>query len=53
MPTPKSYMVLGAMSGIVMALAAIMVDVSIFVVPCFAAGMVFGKGYGIWEERQK
>ena len=51
--TPKQYMVLGAGVGLVAAGLATFADLSIFAMVCFAAGALFGKGYGIWEERER
>lgn len=50
--TPKTYMVLGAVAAIVSALMSIGSDIDASVM-LFAAGALFGKGYGVWEERNR
>lgn len=50
---PKALMILGAFAGIVAAVLSTIATPTtgtIFVV--FVSGAVFGKGYGIWEERE-
>ncbi len=54
--TAKSLMVLGAIGGAVLATLSILsphgIDDVIMVVT-FAFGAICGKGYGIWEERNR
>lgn len=50
--TPGSLMWL----GFICAMAALALDVaglSTAIVLAFGAGAVFGKGYGVWEERER
>lgn len=53
--TPKQYMIFGALYGSFMVILSVTstLDSSLFSVPIFAFGAIFGKGYGIWEERNK
>lgn len=51
--SPRSLMIIGSL------VAAITVGLSFIALPTagtvfmgFAAGAVFGKGYGVWEERR-
>lgn len=51
--TPRSLMILGASAGSVAILASFLPDFSSSVsLVIFACGVLFGKGYGIWEARQ-
>lgn len=52
--SPKGYMILGAIAGLTQFVAASVFPLAYpdgFAVFVFAAGAIFGKGYGIWEER--
>jgi hypothetical protein len=52
--TTKSYMLLGfavfICASTIEVVGADFVSVAVF---AFAGGALFGKGYGIWEERQR
>lgn len=48
--SPRGYMLLGAFAGIVSA-AFSFSSAGFNPVLIFAAGALFGKGYGVWEER--
>lgn len=52
--TPKGFMLLGTLVGIVASVVEIAsytgISVAVF---AFAGGSLFGKGYGIWEERSR
>jgi hypothetical protein len=50
--TPKQLMTLGISAAVVAAMAEYAAPQSA-VVMLFAAGALFGKGYGIWEERER
>ena len=55
MMSPKGLMTLGVATGlvaIVCSLLAMRIDGGI-VILTFAGGMMFGKGYGVWEERSR
>lgn len=50
--SPRALMILGATTGLfALALSFIGTPTSGTVVFIFAGGAVFGKGYGVWEER--
>lgn len=50
--TPRSLMISGAIGGLfALALSLIGTPTSGSVVMVFACGALFGKGYGVWEER--
>ncbi|PYE89656.1 hypothetical protein C7477_103164 [Phyllobacterium leguminum] len=49
--TPRFYMIFGACAGLV-CLVADWGGASV-PVTLFAAGALFGKGYGVWEERSR
>ncbi|TAA50918.1 hypothetical protein [Shinella sp. JR1-6] len=52
--TPRALMITGAAMGLFGAtVAVIRSDVGQFAVFLFAAGAVFGKGYGVYEERTR
>ncbi|WP_439604542.1 hypothetical protein [Shinella sp.] len=52
--TPRALMIFGALLGIFgVALAIVRPDAGGFSVFLFAAGAVFGKGYGIYDERTR
>lgn len=52
--TPKGYMLLGAIIAGTIAAANIVADLTgPFLVLMFGGGALFGKGYGIWEERNR
>lgn len=52
--TPRALMITGAAMGLFGAtVAVIRSDVGQFAVFLFAAGAVFGKGYGVYEERSR
>lgn len=51
--SPRAYMLTGAAAGLVIAVAEIMLPELNVGWTAFASGMLFGKGYGIWEERQR
>lgn len=48
-------MLTGAACGIFMVLGTLVVDRDYVLDPLaiFASGALFGKGYGIWEQRQR
>lgn len=49
---PGSLILLGATIGIVsVIIAAVARDAAHVAVLLFVAGSIFGKGYGVWEER--
>lgn len=52
---PRNYMLIGAAIGILGALAAAVLHTGIGGLPVmiFAGGALFGKGYGLWEAREK
>lgn len=47
--TPRFYMIFGACAGLICLIADW--DGASVPVLLFAAGALFGKGYGAWEER--
>ena len=50
--TPKAYMLIGALIGLVCAVLSFVPASSAEVmVLAFGGGMLFGKGYGLWESR--
>lgn len=49
--TPKAYMIYGAAVGVFITMLEILPAHPQVGMLAFAAGMLFGKGYGIWEER--
>lgn len=52
--TPRALMVVGASAGAFAALMSLIADpTSGTIVMVFACGAVFGKGYGVWEERSQ
>ena len=52
--TPRALMITGATMGLFgAAVAVVRSDVGQFAVFLFAAGAVFGKGYGVYEERTR
>jgi hypothetical protein len=52
---PRSLMLMGAFVGILGGLATAVLHTGSGGLPVliFAGGMVFGKGYGVWEERAR
>lgn len=51
---PGALMIMGVVAGLVASAGAIFdAETPSTVVMAFAAGAVFGKGYGIWEERER
>lgn len=52
--TPRSLMIVGATTGVFSLFLAVLgaQPTSGTVVVVFIAGALFGKGYGVWEERQ-
>jgi hypothetical protein len=52
---PGTYMIAGGMFGMVLTLICVFLpDVSPIIIGCvFSAGALFGKGYGVWEERSR
>ena len=50
--SPKGLMIMGAAGAAFAAVGFISTRDPTFVVVAFAAGAVFGKGYGIQEERK-
>jgi len=50
--TPRAYMIIGALAGSTALLADWIGSVSVSLLG-FAAGALFGKGYGVWEERSR
>lgn len=50
---PRSLMIIGSLVAIVtVGLSFIAIPTAGTVFMGFAAGAVFGKGYGVWEERR-
>lgn len=50
---PKTLMIIGALVGIVAAvLSTIATPTTGTIMVAFISGAVFGKGYGVWEERE-
>lgn len=49
----KHLMIAGAATGIAFMVIGVIVPANEVLVVMFGAGMLFGKGYGIWEERQR
>lgn len=50
---PRSLMIIGSLVAIVtIGLSFIAIPTAGTVFMGFAAGAVFGKGYGVWEERR-
>lgn len=47
--TPKSLMIMGAFGAVLTSIGTLVVSAEEFVVVSFAAGAVFGKGYGVHE----
>lgn len=47
--TPKSLMILGAVVAIIAFSSGLLGTDTLAL--SFAAGAMFGKGYGVWEER--
>lgn len=52
---PGTYMVAGSVFGMALVLiCSLLPDTAPTTVVCvFAAGALFGKGYGVWEERSR
>lgn len=52
---PKALMITGALVGVIATTASFVASVpaASVVVAVWAAGALFGKGYGVWEERQR
>ena len=52
---PGTYMVFGGLTGMALSLicAVLPATAPTTVVCIFAAGALFGKGYGVWEERSR
>jgi hypothetical protein len=51
--SPKNYMLLGTMVALVAFSIALMGEGAMAAVLAFGGGAVFGKGYGILEERTR
>lgn len=53
--TPKAYMVFGSLLGVISSLGLVLLPETAPTTATltFAAGALFGKGYGIWEERSR
>jgi hypothetical protein len=51
--TPNGYMIFGAVLGIFMIFTVGLTGETVFAAPIFMSGALFGKGYGIWEERSR
>ena len=52
--TPRALMIVGSSTGAFAVLMSLMADPTAgTIVMVFACGAVFGKGYGVWEERSK
>lgn len=52
--TPKVLMSMGAFVAVVLFVGSVVaIPSSATVVVAFISGAVFGKGYGLWEERSK
>ena len=51
--SPKSLMTLGAFVAAVSVAISFVFIAGPFTIMAFAGGALFGKGYGIWEERQR
>ena len=49
--TPKNYMVIGIAGGLVFSILSIFHFSTSFPIALFACGALFGKGYGVFEER--
>lgn len=49
----KGLMLLGGLGGIALMLGTAFAPTRIDAVVMFALGAIFGKGYGIWEERAR
>lgn len=51
---PSALMMLGASLGVfALVVTAMAEDAAVFSVLLFASGAIFGKGYGVWEERSR
>lgn len=50
--SPKQMMICGSLAGAALSLALILTDHTNPVI-LFACGALFGKGYGVWEERSR
>lgn len=53
--SPRAYMIFGSSVGMAMMIISVLMPdtISTTAMCIFAAGMLFGKGYGIWEERTR
>lgn len=51
--SPRALMIAGAAFGLPLMLASAVVGGAPFEATIFATGALFGKGYGIWEERSR
>ena len=51
--TPKSLMIIGGFGGGFLAVLAAFWPDPYMATALFGLGALFGKGYGIWEERQR
>lgn len=51
--SPRALMIVGALSGLFALTLSVLgaVPTGGTVIAIFASGAIFGKGYGVWEER--